>query len=85
MRLDAWLKVSQLIKRRTVAHDACEQGHILVNDIPAKPGRIVKAKDMVTIHFRQRTLTVEVTEIPAGKSAKAPCFTVMKDHLTEVS
>ena len=63
MRLDKFLKVSRLIKRRTVAHDASEAGRVLVNGREAKPSYQVKAGDVLEIAFGQRSLKVEVTEI----------------------
>ncbi len=63
MRLDKYLKVSRLIKRRTVANDACDIGRVLVNGRPAKAGCQVKVGDVIEIAFGQRTLKVEVTQV----------------------
>ena len=49
MRLDKFLKVSRLIKRRTIANEACDAGRVLVNDKPAKASLNVKAGDMIEI------------------------------------
>ena len=54
MRLDKYLKVSRIIKRRTVANEACDAGRVLVNDKPAKASTNVKAGDILTIQFRKR-------------------------------
>lgn len=60
MRLDKFLKVSRLIKRRTVANDACDNARVTVNGRPAKASYDVKVGDVLAIAFGQRTLTVEV-------------------------
>ena len=63
MRLDKFLKVSRLIKRRTVANDACDAGRVLVNDKPAKASVKVKQGDIIEIQFGTRTIKVEVLDI----------------------
>ena len=63
MRLDKFLKVSRLIKRRTVANEACDAGRVLVNDKPAKASVIVKQGDIIEIQFGTRTVKVEVLDI----------------------
>lgn len=63
MRLDKYLKVSRLIKRRTVANDACDAARITVNDKPAKASYQVKVGDVIEIAFGQRTVKVEVLEL----------------------
>ena len=71
MRLDKYLKVSRLIKRRTVANDACDGDRVTVNGKEAKASYQVKLGDVIEISFGQRKLKVEVTEIceTAAKSA----------------
>ena len=69
MRIDKFLKNSRLIKRRTVAKEACEQGRVKVNDKPAKPGTEVVEGDIVIIEFGTRTVKVEVLDL--------------KDHVTK--
>ena len=59
MRLDKWLKVSRLIKRRTVAKEACDGGHVSVNGRVAKPSSDVKEGDVIAISFGSRTLRAE--------------------------
>ena len=54
MRLDKFLKVSRLIKRRTVANEACDAGRVLVNDKPAKASAQVKTGDTIEIQFGSR-------------------------------
>ena len=63
MRLDKFLKVSRLIKRRTVANEACDAGRVLVNDKPAKASVQVKTGDTVEIQFGSRNGKVEVLEV----------------------
>lgn len=60
MRLDKYLKVSRLIKRRTIANEACDSEHVTVNGRPAKASYEVKTGDIIEIRFGQRTLKVEV-------------------------
>ena len=63
MRLDKYLKVSRIIKRRTVANDACDAGRVLVNDRPAKASYDVKIGDIIEIGFGNKKLKIEVTDI----------------------
>lgn len=63
MRLDKYLKVSRLIKRRTVANEACDGGRVLINDKPAKASANVKAGDVITISFGNREAKVEVLDV----------------------
>ena len=63
MRLDKYLKVSRLIKRRTVANEACDAGRVLVNDKPAKASVSVKEGDKIEIQFGTRNVVVRVTSV----------------------
>ena len=63
MRLDKYLKVSRLIKRRTVANEACDNARISVNGKPAKASYDVKVGDKIEIAFGSRTLKVEVLAV----------------------
>lgn len=63
MRLDKYLKVSRIIKRRTVANDACDGGHVSVNGKAAKPGVEVKPGDVISIQFGDRVSRYEVLSI----------------------
>lgn len=60
MRLDKFLKVSRLIKRRTVANSACDIGRVLVNDRPAKAGHKLKVGDKITVEFGNRSVSIRV-------------------------
>lgn len=63
MRLDKYLKVSRLIKRRTVANEACDAGRVFINDKPAKASANVKVGDKITIQFGNKEVNVEVLTI----------------------
>ena len=63
MRLDKYLKVSRLIKRRTVANEACDAQRVLVNDKPAKASTAVKEGDIIEILFGNRSVKVEVLSV----------------------
>ena len=72
MRLDKYLKVSRLIKRRAVANEACDGERISVNGRPAKAGYQVKVGDIIEIMFGTRKLKVEVTDVSENaKKAEA--------------
>ena len=75
MRLDKFLKVSRLIKRRTVANEACDSGRVLVNDKPAKASLNVKAGDTIEIQFGTNSVKVEVLDVQE---------TVKKDEAKEL-
>ena len=64
MRLDKYLKNSRIIKRRTVAKDACEQGRVEVNGKVAKPGLELKTGDVIQITFGNNVLKVKVVSMP---------------------
>ena len=64
MRLDKYLKVSRLVKRRTVASELCQGGHVKVNGKSAKPAIEVKVDDVLQIRFGNRILTVSVAQVP---------------------
>ena len=75
MRLDKFLKVSRLIKRRTVANEACDAGRVLVNDKAAKASYDVKNGDVIEIQFGTKTVKVEVLDVQE---------TVKKDEAKEL-
>ena len=75
MRLDKFLKVSRLIKRRTVANEACDAGRVLVNDKTAKASLNVKEGDVIEIQFGTRAVKVEVLAVQE---------TVKKDEAKEL-
>lgn len=63
MRLDKYLKVSRLIKRRTVANDACDAGRVFVNGKAVKASYDVKIGDIIEVQFGSRPVKVKVTDI----------------------
>lgn len=75
MRLDKYLKVSRLIKRRTIANEACDTGRVMINDKVAKAGTEVKEGDIITIAFGNKEVKVEVLDVQE---------TVKKDEAKEL-
>jgi ribosomal 50S subunit-recycling heat shock protein len=82
MRLDKFLKVSRLIKRRTVAKDVSDQGRVLLNGKEAKPSSVIKIGDVLDIQFGQRTLTVQVERLTESnrKEDILGLYTVLKEE-----
>lgn len=66
MRLDKFLKVSRLIKRRTVANEVSDTGRVLVNGNPAKPAKQIKEGDIIKIEYANRTVTAKILKVPAN-------------------
>ena len=64
MRLDKFLKVSRLIKRRTVANEVSDNGRVFVNGNPAKPSKQLKENDIIEIEYANRTVKVKIVKIP---------------------
>ena len=75
MRLDKFLKVSRLIKRRTIANEACDAGRVMINDRPAKASAQVKVGDILEIQFGTKAVKVEVLNVQE---------TVKKDEAQEL-
>ena len=75
MRLDKYLKISRLIKRRTIANEACDAGRVSLNGKPAKAGTEVKVGDIIEISFGDRNVRAEITKIAE---------TVKKDEASEM-
>ncbi|HEY5524753.1 MAG TPA: RNA-binding S4 domain-containing protein [Clostridium sp.] len=65
MRLDKYLKVSRIIKRRTVAKEACESGRVTINGKMAKASTDIKAEDVIEIQFASRSLKAKILNITA--------------------
>ena len=82
MRLDKYLKVSRLIKRRTVANEACDLGRVEVNGKPAKPSAEVKPGDVLTVRLGSRVLRVRVEATPEVVKAAdaAQLYTVLGEE-----
>ena len=85
MRLDKYLKVTRLIKRRTIANEACDAGRILVNGKPAKSSSSVKADDELTIQFGNKTETVRIDQIieTTKKSETDQMYTIIDEKFAE--
>ena len=66
MRLDKFLKVSRLVKRRTVANNISDLGRVFVNGNIAKPAKQLKVGDIISIEYANKTVTAKVLEIPTG-------------------
>ena len=84
MRLDKFLKVSRIIKRRTVANDACDAEHVTVNGRRAKASYEVKENDIIEITFGQRVLKVRVLDIRefTKKNDAASLYEVLEQKVT---
>ena len=72
MRLDKFLKVSRIIKRRTVANEAAEVGRIIVNGKQAKPSYEVKVNDIIEIKFGDKTSKFRIINIPMVQGKNMP-------------
>ena len=81
MRLDKWLKVSRLIKRRTVANEACDNARVTANGRPVKASYDVKAGDVLELRFGERTVKVEVLAVT--ENAKKDDAAAMYRELAE--
>ena len=79
MRLDKFLKVSRLIKRRTVANEVSENGKVLVNGNVAKPAKTLKVGDVITIETHSKTYSVRVLTIPNGNVPVALAATLYEE------
>ena len=79
MRLDKFLKVSRIIKRRTVANDACSESHVLVNGRIVKPAYDLKIGDEIEVHFGERVFRCKVKDMPehVGKADAASLYEVL--------
>lgn len=83
MRLDKFLKVSRIIKRRTVAKEVADKERILVNDKKAKSSTTLKVGDVLTIFFGNKTLTVKVLSLQESvkKEAASQMYEILKEEL----
>lgn len=86
MRLDKFLKVSRLVKRRTVASELCQGGHVKLNGKSAKSAAEVKVDDALQIRFGNRLLTVKILEVPVKAvpaQAADSLYQVVEERSTE--
>ena len=79
MRLDKFLKVSRLIKRRTVANEACDAGRVMVNGKPAKASVNVKVGDIIEILFGTKTVKCWISRIRPKKKKQKICSVICKN------
>ncbi len=81
MRLDKFLKVSRIIKRRTVANEACDTEHVEVNGKRAKASYDVKEGDIISVTYGERTLTIRVIDVRehAAKADAASMYEVINN------
>jgi len=79
MRLDKYLKISRIIKRRTVANEACDQGRVTVNGKPAKASYDVKVGDVLELKFGEKVMRARVVRVAehAGKGEAAELYEVL--------
>lgn len=85
MRLDKFMKVSRLIKRRTLAKQVADQGRVLINGTKAKASTVVKENDELQIRFGQKIVTVRIDQLKemAKKEETAQMYTILKEEKTE--
>ena len=84
MRLDKFLKVSRLIKRRTVANSVSEMGKVFVNGTIAKPAKKLKVGDIIKIEYTNKTITVKVLIIPNGNVSIQEASTLFEELSSNV-
>lgn len=87
MRLDKFLKVSRIIKRRTVANEACSGGRVTLNGKAAKPGAEVKAGDVMTIRFGDHLGRYEILSTPetVRKDSAADMYRILEEDAAMAS
>ncbi len=85
MRLDKFLKVSRLIKRRTLAKEVADQGRIAINGQQAKASSVVKVNDILTVRFGQKVVTVKINELKetTKKEDAADMYTIVSEDKPE--
>lgn len=81
MRLDKYLKVSRIIKRRTVANEACDTAHVSVNGRPAKASYDVKVGDIIAVTFGERTIKLRVVDVRelVGKADASSLYEIINN------
>ena len=87
MRLDKYLKISRLIKRRTVANEACDAGRVLVNGKTAKASVNVKVGDVIEIQFGTKSVKVEVLDVQetVKRTKQKNCTNIFKSRIKDVA
>ena len=79
MRLDKFLKMSKVIKRRTVANEVSDMGRVLVNGNVSKPAKQLKEGDIITIEYANRSLKVKVVKIPQNNVSVQEAHTLYEE------
>ncbi|MCR4419075.1 MAG: S4 domain-containing protein [Clostridia bacterium] len=86
MRLDKFLQIARLLRRRALAKEACLAGRVRVNGRTAKPGTEIKAGDVVVIDWGHRVLEIEVVRAgPASKAEASSLYRVLRDSRQDLS
>ncbi|MDR7554548.1 MAG: S4 domain-containing protein [Armatimonadota bacterium] len=80
MRLDKFLQVSRLVRRRVLANRLCDAGRVTLNGRPAKAAAPVRAGDVLGIALGARRLVVRIVEVPDGRPAVDPPYEVLEDQ-----
>lgn len=80
MRIDKYLKVSRIIKRRQIAKEACDAGRVSINGVICKAGSLVKVGDRIEVAFGTKTVQVEVLQLSenANKAISSELYRVLK-------
>ena len=84
MRLDKFLKVSRLIKRRTVANSVSEMGKVYVNGNIAKPAKQLKVGDIIKIEYTNKTIAVKVLYVPTGNVSVQEAATLYEELSSDI-
>jgi ribosomal 50S subunit-recycling heat shock protein len=82
VRLDKFLQVSRLVKRRTMANRLCDAGRVTLNGHRAKPAADVHVGDQLGVHVGTRRVVARVLRIPEGRSSSDPMIEIMHDERT---
>ena len=86
MRLDKFLQVSRIVKRRAVANEICDRGRVLVNGKPAKAGKELAVGDQLSVSFGGgETIVYEILEVPSGNVPKGKAETLYREIKREKS
>jgi ribosomal 50S subunit-recycling heat shock protein len=80
MRLDKFLQLSRLIKRRTMANRLCDAGRVTLNGHRAKPAAEVEVGDLIGVNFGSRQIVARVLRIPGGRPTPAPIVEIVQDR-----
>ena len=85
MRLDKFLQVSRLVKRRTMANRFCDAGRVTHNGHRAKPAADVRSGDVLSVNFGMRRIAVRVLRVPEGRPSTDPIVEVLEDERVQES